>query len=61
MPTTSPETLYAFLWMVVGVTINASIIGNVANIVANLESEQHDFATKVDEIKRYMFKVRFVD
>jgi hypothetical protein len=47
--------------MVVGVTINASIIGNVANIVANLESEQHDFATKVDEIKRYMFKVRFVD
>jgi hypothetical protein len=43
--------------MVIGVTINAAIIGNVANIVANLESDQHDFATRVDEVKRYMFKV----
>lgn len=57
VPTTSPETLYVFLWIFVGVTINAYIIGNVANIIANLESEQNDFATKVDEIKRYMFRV----
>lgn len=42
--------------MIIGVTINASIIGNVANIVANLESEQHTFAQKVDAIKSYMFK-----
>ena len=42
--------------MVVGVTINASIIGNVANIVSNLETDSSDFARKVDEIKSYMFK-----
>lgn len=42
--------------MVIGVTVNAGIIGNVASIVANLESDQHVFATKVDSIKSYMFK-----
>ncbi|EED93131.1 cation channel, partial [Thalassiosira pseudonana CCMP1335] len=56
VPTTNPETLYAFLWMIIGVTINAAIIGNVANIVSNLESEENDFNTKVDDLKNYMFK-----
>lgn len=42
--------------MIIGVTINAAIIGNVANIVSNLESEENDFNTKVDDLKNYMFK-----
>ena len=40
--------------MVIGVTINALIIGNVANIVANLETDSSDFARRVDDIKSYL-------
>ncbi|GMH52088.1 hypothetical protein TL16_g01153, partial [Triparma laevis f. inornata] len=54
VPVTSTETLYAFCWMVMGVTINATIIGNVANIVANLETDSSDFVKKADDIKHYM-------
>ncbi|GMH89258.1 hypothetical protein TrVE_jg3161 [Triparma verrucosa] len=54
VPVTSAETLYAFCWMVMGVTINATIIGNVANIVANLETDSSDFVKKADDIKHYM-------
>jgi len=54
VPVTSAETLYAFVWMVVGVTINAAIIGNVANIVANIDTSSSNFAKKVDEIKKLM-------
>ena len=54
VPTTSPETLYALLWMLVGVTINASIVGNVANIVANLETDSSDFANAIDNIRNFL-------
>ena len=54
VPVTSAETLYAFSWMVLGVTINATIIGNVANIVANLETDSSEFVKKADDIKHYM-------
>ena len=30
VPLTSGETVYCLLWMLVGVTINASIVGNIA-------------------------------
>jgi len=56
VPITSPETLYAFLLMAIGVTVNAAIVGNVANIVANLESDSSDFARRVDQIRSYMHK-----
>lgn len=56
VPITSPETLYAFLLMAIGVTVNAAIVGNVANIVANLESDSSDFAQRVDQIRNYMHK-----
>lgn len=56
VPITSEETLYAFLWMVVGVTINATIIGSVANLVANLETESAEFLKKADAIKYWMYK-----
>eukprot|EP00592_Proboscia_alata_P010539 CAMPEP_0194364498 /NCGR_PEP_ID=MMETSP0174-20130528/12409_1 /TAXON_ID=216777 /ORGANISM="Proboscia alata, Strain PI-D3" /LENGTH=2019 /DNA_ID=CAMNT_0039138563 /DNA_START=856 /DNA_END=6918 /DNA_ORIENTATION=- len=55
VPITSNETLYAFLWMVVGVTINATIIGNVANLVANLETESSEFVKKADAINHFMY------
>jgi len=54
VPVTSSETLYAFSWMVLGVTINATIIGNVANIVANLETDSSEFVKKADDIKHFM-------
>ena len=54
VPITSAETLYALVWMVVGVTINATIIGSVANLVANLETDSSKFLKKADEIKHFM-------
>jgi len=54
VPVTSYETLYAFLLMIIGVTVNATIIGNVANIVANLQSDSTDFVRRADDIKHFM-------
>ena len=54
VPVTSYETLYAFLWMVLGVTINATIVGNVANLAANLETDSSEFVKKADDIKHFM-------
>ena len=54
VPVNMHETLYALLWMVVGVSVNAAIIGNVANIVANIDADSLCFKKKSDDIKRYM-------
>jgi len=54
VPITTRETIYVFVWMVVGVTINATIIGNVANLVANLETDSSEFLKKADDIKHFM-------
>ena len=56
VPVNSAETLYAFLWIVVGVTVNAAIIGNVANIVANLENELAEYIMRADQIKSFMHR-----
>ena len=58
VPITSAETLYVFLWIVVGVSINATIIGNVANIVANLETDSTEFIERLDAIKSFMHRSR---
>ena len=55
-PVTNMETLYVFLWILVGVSLNATIIGNVANIVANLETESTDFVESLDAIKSYVHR-----
>ena len=57
VPVTSSETLYALIWMILGVTINAAIIGNVANIVANIDTDSSIFIKRADEIKKFMHEV----
>lgn len=57
-PTTVPETLYVFIVITLGVTVNAAIVGNVCNILANLDSDSSVFNKQVDEIRNYMFKHR---
>lgn len=54
VPVNMIETLYAFIWIVVGVSINAAIIGNVANIVTNVDSDGLSFVKKTDEMKKYV-------
>lgn len=54
VPVNMTETLYAFIWIVVGVSMNAAIIGNVANIVTNIDSDSLSFLKKTDEIKKYV-------
>ena len=58
VPITSAETLYVFLWIVIGVSINATIIGNVANIVANLETDSTEFVERLDAIKDFVHRNR---
>ena len=54
VPLTSGETVYCLLWMLVGVTINASIVGNIASIVANLETESSLFIKRADTLQDYL-------
>jgi len=54
IPLTMDETLYCLLWMLVGVTINASIVGNIASIVANLETESSLFIKRADTLQDYL-------
>jgi hypothetical protein len=58
VPVNMRETLYAFIWMIVGVSVNAAIIGNVANIVANIDTDTLKFAKKADEIKKFVKNLR---
>ncbi len=60
IPTGVAETVYALLCMLLGVTINATIIGNLANVVANLESHQADYLGAVDAIKLHMHRLATV-
>jgi len=55
-PTTSPETLYVVILITLGITVNAAIVGNVCNILQNVETDSSAFAKKVDEIRNYMHK-----
>lgn len=54
VPVTMNETLYAFAWMVIGVSINGMIIGNVANIVTHVDTDSSSFAKKADEMKKFI-------
>ena len=54
IPLTSNETLYCLMWMLVGVTVNASIVGNIASIVANLETESSLFIKRADTLQDYL-------
>ena len=44
--------------MAVGVTVNAAIVGNVANIVANLETDSAEYNVRVEEVRSYLQKHR---
>lgn len=54
IPINVSETLYCLIWMYVGVTINAVIIGNIANLVTNLANDSSSFVQRMDNIKNYM-------
>ena len=54
VPTTIVETDFVFLTIFVGMTVNAVIIGNIAGLVANLETDSSIFLTKSDALKGYM-------
>ena len=53
IPVTVRETVFAFAAMIVGMIINALIIGNIAAVVASLDTPIAKFRTKVDELEGY--------
>jgi CRP-like cAMP-binding protein len=54
IPVNNIETMYVFFVIVVGITVNAAIIGNIANLVANLEGSAATFSRDMDELDKYM-------
>lgn len=53
-PQTTLEISFALLAMSVGVSIYAYIVGNMANLVANLDAQAQEFRKKIDAINEYM-------
>ena len=55
IPINLSETLYCLVWMFVGVMINAVIIGNIGNLVADLETDSSAFIRRMENIRNYMY------
>lgn len=53
-PKTILETLFTMLAMGVGVSTYAYIIGNMANLIANIDAQAQAFRAKMNEISSYM-------
>ena len=54
VPVSCGETLFVFLAILFGMSVNAVIIGAIASLVANLESEAADFLARDDALKAYL-------
>jgi CRP-like cAMP-binding protein len=54
LPLTTLETFYVFMAIVLGITVNAAVIGNIGNLVANLEGAAAVFRQKMDDLDMYM-------
>jgi CRP-like cAMP-binding protein len=54
LPTSSNETLYVFVSILLGMTVNAVIIGNIAGLVANLETDSAAHTARSDALSAYM-------
>lgn len=54
VPVNGGETLYAFICMLVGMVINAMIIGNIANIVAGSDSPAVRLKKRIYALNKFM-------
>ena len=54
VPVGSSDTLLVTICIIFGVVVNAAIIGNIANLVANLEGAKAVFREKADEIEKFL-------
>ena len=50
------ERIFAILWMIVGVAFYSYAIGNVTNLIANLDADSEELNNKLVVLKE--FKVR---
>ena len=54
VPATCAETLYVFLCIAAGMSVNAMIIGKVAAAIANSEAASTELAARADRLEKYM-------
>jgi CRP-like cAMP-binding protein len=54
IPVSLAETCYVLFWLVIGVSINAVIIGNISNVVANLGTDHNLFIQRIDGLRGYL-------
>jgi len=53
-PTSNLEIAFTLVVMILGVSMYAFIIGNVASVVSNLDASQTRFREKLDQVQSYM-------
>jgi hypothetical protein len=53
-PVTDPEIMFTLALMIVGVSMWAYVIGNIASLVASLDLNATQFQQKMDGVKQYM-------
>lgn len=54
VPQTNLEFLFVTVNYLIGILLFASIVGNVGNIIVNIQKNRSKFQTKIDNIKEYM-------
>ena len=54
VPQTNLEFVYVTVNYLIGILLFASIVGNVGNIIVNIQKNRSKFQTKIDNIKDYM-------
>ena len=54
VPVSVAETVVVAFGILLGVIVNANIIGNIANLVANLEGAEAVYARKIDKLENFL-------
>lgn len=49
-----PETTFTLMTMYMGMTLTCMVIGNLTNMVTNLDASEDEFHTKMDNMNKYM-------
>ncbi|XP_025105714.1 cGMP-gated cation channel alpha-1-like [Pomacea canaliculata] len=53
-PVTDIEYIFTGMTFLVGVFVFATVVGNVGDVISNMNSARHDFQAKMDQIKFYL-------
>lgn len=56
-PVNNHESIYCTVIILLGLIVNAAVIGNIASLTADLDTDAGIFKRKVDDLEKYMAHV----